>query len=112
MYMIFASEKFFLLILPKYFAGLNYCRTFVAPVPAKPLYNAQIGGSFYIYFMKVDYTKTCLPLQDLIILLKKRGLAITDEQKAIGYLANIGYSLSSGMDGCRDNSFRYAVQYF
>jgi len=41
--------------------------------------------------MKVDYTKTCLPLQDLILLLKQRGLALTDEQKATGYLSNIGY---------------------
>jgi abortive infection bacteriophage resistance protein len=41
--------------------------------------------------MKVDYTKTGLPLQDLIILLKQRGLAITDELKAICYLTNIGY---------------------
>jgi abortive infection bacteriophage resistance protein len=41
--------------------------------------------------MKVNYTKTCTLPQDLIPLLKNRGLAITDEQKTISYLTNIGY---------------------
>ena len=60
--------------------------------PAKPLNNAQIGGAFYFYFkMKGYYTKKCTLPQDLIPLLKNRGLSIVDEQKAINYLANIGY---------------------
>jgi len=41
--------------------------------------------------MKVSYTKTCTLPQDLISVLKQRGLTILDEQKAISYLTNIGY---------------------
>jgi abortive infection bacteriophage resistance protein len=41
--------------------------------------------------MKVSYSKTCTLPQNLIPLLKQRGLIIRDEQKAAGYLANIGY---------------------
>ena len=41
--------------------------------------------------MKVNYTKTCILPQDMIPLLKKRGLDISGEQRAAGYLANIGY---------------------
>ena len=60
--------------------------------PAKPLYNAQIGGAFYfLVIMKVNYSKTCTLPQDLIPLLKSRGLLIPNEQKAISYLTNIGY---------------------
>jgi len=61
------------------------------PVPAKPLYNAQICGPFYFFVMKINYTKTCTLPHDLIPLLKNRGLSIFDEQKAISYLTNIGY---------------------
>jgi abortive infection bacteriophage resistance protein len=50
------------------------------------------AGRFIIYpSMKVNYTKTCTLPQDLIPLLKGRGLSISDEQKAISYLTNIGY---------------------
>ena len=41
--------------------------------------------------MKANYIKTCTSAQDLILLLKNRGLSIPDEQKAINYLSNIGY---------------------
>ena len=41
--------------------------------------------------MKISYSKTCTLPQDLIPLLKQRGLAISDEQRALGYLTNIGY---------------------
>jgi abortive infection bacteriophage resistance protein len=41
--------------------------------------------------MKVNYSKTSTLPQDLILLLKNRGLIIADEQKAISYLTNIGY---------------------
>jgi abortive infection bacteriophage resistance protein len=41
--------------------------------------------------MKINYSKTCTLPQDLIPLLKSRGLLIADEQKAVGYLTNIGY---------------------
>jgi abortive infection bacteriophage resistance protein len=76
----------------KYFADSNIVCTFAAPVPAKPLNNAQIGGSFYIYIvMKVNYTKTCTLPKDLIPLLQNRGLQVADEQQAASYLTNIGY---------------------
>ena len=41
--------------------------------------------------MKVNYAKICTLSQDLIPLLKQRGLVIFDEQKAVNYLSNIGY---------------------
>ncbi|GHU95632.1 peptide ABC transporter substrate-binding protein [Bacteroidia bacterium] len=41
--------------------------------------------------MKPNYTKTCTLPQDLIPLLRNRGLHIADEPKAIDYLSHIGY---------------------
>jgi abortive infection bacteriophage resistance protein len=41
--------------------------------------------------MKINYAKTCTLPQDLIPLLRSRGLSILDEQRAISYLTNIGY---------------------
>jgi len=41
--------------------------------------------------MKINYTKTCTLPQDLIPLLKSRGLSIPDAHKAVNYLTNIGY---------------------
>ena len=41
--------------------------------------------------MKVNYIKTCTLPQDLIPLLKNRGLTISDEKRAVSYLTNIGY---------------------
>jgi abortive infection bacteriophage resistance protein len=41
--------------------------------------------------MKTNYSKTCTLPQDLILLLRNRGLSIPDEQRAISYLTNIGY---------------------
>ena len=41
--------------------------------------------------MKVNYAKTCTLPEDLILLLKKRGLSIADEPRAISYLTHIGY---------------------
>jgi len=41
--------------------------------------------------MKISYSKTCTLPQDLIPLLSQRGLAISDEQRVINYLTNIGY---------------------
>jgi abortive infection bacteriophage resistance protein len=63
----------------------------VPSAPAKPLNNAQIGGAFFLIVMKINYTKTCTLPQDLIPLLRNRGLAISDEEKTISYLTNIGY---------------------
>jgi len=41
--------------------------------------------------MKANYSKTCTLPQELLPLLKQRGLAIYNEQKAVSYLSNIGY---------------------
>ncbi|MCL1934153.1 MAG: Abi family protein [Candidatus Azobacteroides sp.] len=41
--------------------------------------------------MKENYSKTCTLPKDLVPLLKQRGLTISNEQKAISYLTNIGY---------------------
>ena len=41
--------------------------------------------------MKKKYSKTHALPQDLILLLKQRGLTIPNEQKAVNYLVNIGY---------------------
>ncbi|MCL2028702.1 MAG: Abi family protein [Bacteroidales bacterium] len=41
--------------------------------------------------MKINYSKPCTLPQDLIPLLKGRGLTIADEPKAVDYLTNIGY---------------------
>jgi abortive infection bacteriophage resistance protein len=41
--------------------------------------------------MKTNYSKTCTLPRDLIPLLRNRGLSISDEQRAISYLTNIGY---------------------
>ncbi|MDR1524490.1 MAG: Abi family protein [Tannerella sp.] len=41
--------------------------------------------------MKINYAKTCTLPQNLIPLLRNRGLSIPDEQRAISYLTNIGY---------------------
>ena len=41
--------------------------------------------------MKVNYSKVCTLPQDLVPLLKQRGLVITNEQRVISYLSNIGY---------------------
>ena len=41
--------------------------------------------------MKVNFSKKCTLPQDLIPVLKGRGLTVSDEQKAISYLTNIGY---------------------
>lgn len=60
--------------------------------PTEPLHNAQIGGSFYFYtYMKVSFSKSILSPQQHVTLLKERGLSISNEQKAISYLTNIGY---------------------
>ena len=41
--------------------------------------------------MKENYSKTCTLPRDLVPLLKQRGLTISNEQKAVSYLTNIGY---------------------
>jgi hypothetical protein len=51
----------------------------------------KYAGRFILNSMKVNYSKVCTLPQDLIPLLKKRGLIIADEQRTISYLINIGY---------------------
>lgn len=63
----------------------------MSSVPAKPLYNAQIGGPFYFYMSRTSFSKHCTLPSDLIVLLKSRGLVIADEPQAENYLWNIGY---------------------
>jgi abortive infection bacteriophage resistance protein len=41
--------------------------------------------------MKVNYSTICTLPNDFIPLLKKRGLSIPDEKRAVSYLTNIGY---------------------
>jgi abortive infection bacteriophage resistance protein len=51
----------------------------------------KCAGRFILNNMKINYPKTCQSPQDLVFLLKSRGLSIPDEQKAISHLINIGY---------------------
>ena len=52
----------------------------------------KLGESFFLYIlMKENYSKTCTLPRDLVPLLKQRGLTISNEQKAVSYLTNIGY---------------------
>ena len=57
----------------------------------KPLSNAQISGPFFIRPMKTPYTKRFTGSQELVSLLKSRGMSVADEQKAVSYLSTIGY---------------------
>ncbi len=41
--------------------------------------------------MKNKYLKSCTLPENAVVLLKNRGLSIANEQKAVSYLANIGY---------------------
>ena len=60
--------------------------------PAKPLNNAQIGGSFFYYtYMKENFTKPYSSPKQIVRILKERGMLMDDEQKVENYLMNIGY---------------------
>jgi Abortive infection bacteriophage resistance protein len=64
----------------------------VALEPAKPLNNAQIGGSFFYYiYMKENFTKPYSSPKQIVRILKERGMLMDDEQKVENYLMNIGY---------------------
>ena len=43
------------------FANKKLIATFASLVPAKPLYNAQIGGAFYFITLMAAFTKGYLP---------------------------------------------------
>lgn len=57
----------------------------------KPLYNAQIGGRFIIRPMSINFNKSYTTPTSIVQLLHKRGLEITDENKALHYIEHIGY---------------------
>ena len=60
--------------------------------PAKPLNNAQIGGSFFYYtHMKTSFTKPYSSPEQIVQILKSRGMLMDDERKVENYLLNIGY---------------------
>ena len=76
----------------KCFANQNCFITFAALEPAKPLYNAQIGGSFFYYtYMKTSFAKPYSSPAEIAQILKSRGMLMDDDQKVENYLMNIGY---------------------
>lgn len=65
---------------------------FASPEPAKPLYNAQMCGSFFLFLSNViPYTKNYKSAGELVALLQSRGLSISDTVKARQYLQTISY---------------------
>lgn len=76
----------------KCFANQNCFITFAALEPAKPLYNAQIGGSFFYYtYMKTSFAKPYSSPAEIAQILKSRGMLMDNDQKVENYLMNIGY---------------------
>ena len=85
---------FIVIFFAKKFVLSMIIRIFVAREPAKPLNDAQMCGSFLFYrYMatKIPFIKTYSTPQELVQLLKTRGMEITDEEKAQHYLSHIGY---------------------
>ena len=83
--MIFRCKKFVLSMI---------IRIFAAREPAKPLNDAQMCGSFlfiWVYGNKNSVHKTYSTPQELVQLLKSRGMEITDGEKTQHYLSHIGY---------------------
>lgn len=78
--------------ITKYFGIPNCFATFATLEPAKPLNNAQIGGSFFYYtYMKTSFTKPYSSPEQIVQILKSRGMLMEDEHKVESYLLNIGY---------------------
>ena len=77
----------------KFFGNSEIIRTFAPPEPAKPLNDAQMCGSFYLYTMsnRVPFQKSYTNAIDLVRLLQSRGLTVTDTAKAERYIEYIGY---------------------
>jgi abortive infection bacteriophage resistance protein len=77
----------------KFFGKSEIIRTFAPPEPAKPLNDAQMCGSFYLYTMsnRVPFQKSYTNAIDLVKLLQSRGLTVTDTAKAERYIEYIGY---------------------
>lgn len=58
----------------------------------KPPYGAQIGGRFiFAVLIMIPYPKHYKSPEQLVTLLKKRGLIIQDERKAESYIRNVGF---------------------
>ena len=57
----------------------------------KPLYNAQIGGRFFICTMAVNFEKSYTSPESIIGILYERGLNIDDQSLAVDILKNVGY---------------------
>ena len=76
----------------KHFGLRDKSCIFASLEPAKPLNNAQIGGSFFYYpHMKTSFTKPYSSPKQIVQILKQRGMLMKDEQKVENYLMNIGY---------------------
>ena len=71
----------------KNFVAQNNFITFAALEPAKPLNDAQIGGSFFYYtYMKASFAKPYSSPEQIVQILKQRGMLMDDERKAPGCL--------------------------
>lgn len=58
--------------------------TFASLEPAKPLHNAQIGGSFFYYtYMKTSFAKPYSSPEQIVQILKSRGMLMKDEPSVI-----------------------------
>lgn len=67
-------------------------RTFAPLEPTKPLHNAQIGGSFFLYKgMLAHYSEPSLSAAQMIQKLQSDGLQFTDTKRAERYMQTIGY---------------------
>ena len=78
----------------KNFVVQNSFITFAALEPAKPLNDAQIGGSFFLLYLigeQVLFAKPYSSPEQIVQILKQRGMLMDDERKVENYLMNIGY---------------------
>ena len=88
--------RFIVIFLAKKFVLSMIIRIFATREPAKPLNDAQMCGSFFVYTLLnmanlIPFTKRFESSESLVNLLESRGLLICDRNKAIQYLDNIGY---------------------
>lgn len=74
MFLMFLCSSFSSDYTPDYLVVPNFFPTFVPLEPAKPLYNAQIGGSFFYYtYMKASFSKPYSSPEQIVQVLKSRG---------------------------------------
>lgn len=73
--------------ITNYFAISILFIIFVPLKPAKPLYNAQISWLFFYYtYMKTSFIKPCFSPEQVVQILKSRGMLMNDEHR----VENIG----------------------